>query len=59
MVVGDEALPGVTDTFAGAQGASQEVAENVKKEIVCEVGHCFPLVGGRLHFKEPTVVSVQ
>jgi hypothetical protein len=52
-VVEDEALTRAADTLAGAQGAGQEVAENVEKEIICEAGHCIPLVGG-LHFKEPT-----
>jgi hypothetical protein len=46
MVVEDEALLGVTDTFAAAQGAGQEAAKNVKKEIVYEASHYFPLVGG-------------
>jgi hypothetical protein len=54
MVVGDEAVLGAIDTFAGEQGADQEVAENVKKEIVCEASHYVPLVRGCLHFKEPT-----
>ena len=53
MVVRDEALLGATNTFIGEQGAGRKVAENVEKEIVCEAGHCVPLVGGRLHFKEP------
>jgi len=51
MVVGDEVLPGAIDTFAGAQGAAQEVVENVEKEIICEAGHCVPLVGGLLQFE--------
>jgi hypothetical protein len=29
------------------------VAEHVEKDIICEAGHCIPLVGGCLHFKEP------
>ena len=44
-VVGDEAVPRATDTFAGEQGAGREVVENVKKEIICEAGHCVRLVG--------------
>jgi ABC-type thiamine transport system substrate-binding protein len=52
MVVGDEAILRVTDTFAGEQRAGQEMAENVEKEIVCEASYCVPLVGGHLHFKE-------
>ena len=53
MVVGDEALLGTTDTFTAAHGASQEAAENVEKEIICEASHHVPLVGDCLHFKEP------
>jgi hypothetical protein len=45
-VVGDEALPGATDTFAGAQGLGWKVVENGEKEIICEAGHCVPLVRG-------------
>jgi hypothetical protein len=51
MVVKDKAVLGAIETFAG--GAWREVAENVKKETVCEASHCIPLVGGCLHFKEP------
>ena len=58
MVVGDEALLGAIDKFAAAQGAGWEAAENVEKEIVCEAGHCVPLVGDRLHFKGPTIIIV-
>jgi ABC-type thiamine transport system substrate-binding protein len=52
MVVRDETVLGVIDTFAGEQRAGQEMVENVEKEIVCEAGYCVPLVGGHLHFKE-------
>ena len=55
-IVGDEGLPGATDIFVAAQGAGQEAAENVKKEIVCEASHYIPLVGGRLlHLDEDLV----
>jgi hypothetical protein len=45
MVIKDEALLEVTDTFAAAQGAAQEVVENVKKEIVYEAAHTFLWLG--------------
>ena len=58
MVVEDEALLGMIDTFVAAQGAGQEVMENYEKEIICEASHSVPLVGGLLYFKEHVIVSV-
>ena len=58
-VVGDEAVPRATDTFAPSQGAGREVAESVENDIVCKAGHYVPLVGGLLHFEEPAIVSEQ
>ena len=37
-VVGDEAVPGVIDTFAVEQGVGGEVAEDLKNNILCEAG---------------------
>ena len=59
MVVGDEALLGVIDTFAGEQGAGREVAEDLQNKILCEAVLCVPVVGGHLHFEEPAIVIVQ
>lgn len=56
--VRDEAVPGVSDTFAAAQGEGEEVAEDLDKDMVCEAGHSVPLFGG-LHFEDPMIVSVQ
>ena len=52
MVVGvrDEVFPGATDTFAAEQGEGGEAAEDLKNEILHEVGQYVPLVGGLLHF---------
>ena len=50
VVVLDEAVPGVTNTFATKEGAAREVAEDLDNDIVCEAGQCVPLVGGLLHF---------
>ena len=58
MVVGDEAVPGATNTFAGKQGAGGEAVEDLQNKILCEAGLCVPVVGGRLHFEEPTIVIV-
>ena len=57
-VVGDEALPGVIDTFVGEQGAGGEAAEGIQNKIIYEAGLCVPIFGGRLHFKEPTIIIV-
>jgi hypothetical protein len=38
MVVRDKALLGVTNTFAGEQGVSGEVAEDLQNNILYEVG---------------------
>ena len=38
------------DTFAAEQGAGEEVAEDLKNDILREAGQCVPLVGGLLHF---------
>ena len=59
MVVGDEAVPGATDTFVAQQGASGEAVEDLQNNILCEAGQCVPVIGGRLHFEEPTIVIVQ
>ena len=50
MVVRDEASLGATDTFAAEQGAGEEAAKDLDKDIVHEAGQCVPLVGGLLHF---------
>jgi len=59
MVVGDEAVPGATDTFAREQGAGGEVVEDLQNKILCEAGQCVPIIGGHLHFEEPAIVIVQ
>ena len=59
MVVEDEAVLAATDTFAGEQGGGGEAAEDFQNKILCEAGLCVPVVGGHLHFKEPTIVIVQ
>ena len=50
MVLGfrDEAVPGVIDTLAAAQGAGGEALEDEDKDMVYEDGHFVPLVGGLL-----------
>jgi hypothetical protein len=58
-VVKDEALPRVTDTFAREQGAGEEAAEDLQNNVLCEASQCVHVVGGRLHFEEPTIVIVQ
>ena len=58
-VVGDGALPGATDTFAGEQGVDGEAAEDLQNKILCEAGQCVPVVGDRLHFEEPAIFIVQ
>ena len=50
VVVQDEAVPRVTDTFAAEQGADGEAVEDLENEILLEAGQCVPLVGGLLHF---------
>ena len=57
-VVGDEAVPGATYTFIAQQAAGEEAAEDLQNNIFCEAGQCVPVVGGRLHFEEPTIVIV-
>ena len=60
IVVQDEAVPGATNTFVAEQGAGGEAAEDLQNNILCdEAGQCVPVVGGRLHFEEPVIVSVQ
>jgi hypothetical protein len=59
MVVGDEAVPGATDTFAAQQGASGEAAEDLQNNILCEASQCVPIVRGHLYFEEPAIVIVQ
>ena len=44
----DEAVSGVTDTLAAAQGAGGEALEDEDKDMVYEDGHFVPLVGGLL-----------
>ena len=58
MVVEDEAVPRVTDTFAGEQGASEEVEEDLQNKILYEASLCVLVVVGRLHFEEPMIVIV-
>jgi hypothetical protein len=43
--VRDEAVSGATDTFAVAQEAGREAAENLDNNMVYEASHCVPLVG--------------
>ena len=50
VVVRDEAVLGVTDTFEAEQGAGGEASEDLNKGIICEASQCVPLVGGLLHF---------
>ena len=50
VVVRDEAVLGVIDTFAAEQGAGREATEYLNNGIIREAGYCIPLVGGRLHF---------
>ena len=50
VVVHDEAILGVTNTFAAEQGAGKEAAEDLDNGIVREAGQCVPLVGGLLYF---------
>ena len=38
VVVRDEAVQGVIDTFAVEQGAGEEVAEDLKNDILGEAG---------------------
>jgi hypothetical protein len=52
--VRDEVFLGATDTFAAEQGADEETAEDLKNDILHEVGQCVPLVEGLLYF-----ISVQ
>jgi hypothetical protein len=46
VVVLDEAVPEMTDTFAAEQRAGREPTEDHDNGIVREAGHCIPLVGG-------------
>ena len=46
VVVHDEAILGVTNTFAAEQGADREAVEDLKNDILREAGQCIPLVGG-------------
>ena len=50
VVVRDEAVLGVIDTFAAEQGAIGEAMEDLDNGIVRKAGQCVPLVGGLLHF---------
>jgi len=50
VVVFNEAVPRVTDTFTTEQGAGGETTEDLDNSIFCEAGPCIPLVGGLLHF---------
>ena len=45
IVVRDEAIPRVTDTFAAEHGAGGEAAEDLDNGIVREASQCVPLVG--------------
>ena len=38
MVVGDEAVPGATDTFVAQQGASGEAVKDLENDILYEAG---------------------
>jgi hypothetical protein len=58
MVVRDEALSGATNTFEGEQGVGGEAAEDLQNKILREASQCIPVVGGRLHFKEPAIIIV-
>ena len=52
----DEAIPGVTDTLAAAQGVDGEAAEDEDQDMACEDGHFVPLVGDLLlHLDEDLV----
>ena len=59
MVVGDEAVLGVIDTFVAQQGAGREGAKDLQNKILCEASQCVPIIGGRLHFEEPAIVIMQ
>ena len=50
MVLGfrDEAVPGVIDTLAAAQGAGGEAAEDKDQDNIYEDVYFVPLVGGLL-----------
>ena len=50
VVVRDEAVQGVIDTFVVEQGVGGEAAEDLDNGIVREAGQCVALVGGVLHF---------
>jgi len=45
MVVGDEAVLGVIDTFVAQQGAGKEGAKDLQNKILYEAGQCVPVVG--------------
>ena len=59
VVVRDEVVPRVIDTFVAEQGANREVTEDLNNDIVHEASQCIPLVGGLLHFEGPAIASVQ
>jgi hypothetical protein len=50
VVVLDEAVLGMIDTFAAEQGAGGEATEDHDNGIVREAGQCICLVEGPLHF---------
>jgi hypothetical protein len=41
------------------RGAGREAAEDFDKDMAYEASHCILIVGGLLHFEEPTIVSVK
>ena len=51
----DEAILGVTDTLAAAQGVDGEAAEDEDQHMVCEDGHFVPLIEGLLLHHEDLV----
>jgi len=50
VVVQDEAVVGVIDTFVVEQGVGVEATEDLDNGIIREASQCIPLVGGLLHF---------
>jgi hypothetical protein len=59
MVVGDEAVSGMIDTFTTEQGVGGDAAEDLENDTLCEAGHCVRPARSLLHFVEPAIVSVQ
>jgi hypothetical protein len=57
IVIGDEALLGVRDIFAGEQGIDEEMVEDLQNKILYETGQCIPIVRG-CHFEEPAIIIV-